>query len=66
MLPELRKQETDLALRELHQTSLDRLAIGDRRTAYVLSAMFALQAPGQAERQFSVLTGLDPNMKTNN
>ena len=66
MLPELRKQETALALRELHQTSLDRLAIGDRRTAYVLSAIFALQAPGQAERQFSVLTGLDPNMKTNN
>lgn len=66
MLPVLREQETALTLRELHQTSLDRLLIGDRRTAYVLSAIFALRAPDLADQQFSVLTGLDPNMKKNN
>ena len=63
MLPELRKQETALMLRELHQTSIDRLEIGDRRTAYVLSAIFALQAPELAERQFALLSELDLDNK---
>ena len=66
ILPELREQETALMLRELHQTSLDRLLIGDRRTAYVLSAIFALRAPDLADRQFAALISLDPNMKKQN
>lgn len=53
-------------LGELHQICLDRLLIGDRRTAYVLSAIYALRAPEKAERQFSILTGQDQNMKKNN
>ncbi|MBQ9337740.1 MAG: hypothetical protein IJS14_10645 [Lentisphaeria bacterium] len=63
MIPELRKQERILMLRELHLTSIDRLLIGDRRTAYVLSAIFAMQEPDLAERQFGLLAGYDKDIK---
>ena len=63
MLPELRRIETGLMFRELQQEIEDRFQAGEPKTGEVLSAIYALSAPGQTERMPAVLNG--PDRKTN-
>lgn len=64
MIPELRKLERELMLRELGAEILDRLEAGDRKTAAVLTAVYAMEVPGGENRFLSALNGAG-NIQTN-
>jgi len=65
MIPELRKLERELTLRELRQEIQDRLQAGDRKMAAALTAVYAMEVPGDENRFLSALSGTD-NIQTNN
>ncbi|MBO4647987.1 MAG: hypothetical protein J5806_07510 [Lentisphaeria bacterium] len=64
VIPELRKLERELMLRELQQEIRDRLEAGDRKMAAVLTAVYAMEVPGGENRFLSALSGPD-NIRTN-
>ena len=59
IIPELRKMETELMLRELWLETMEQLKAGERKTGSVLAAAYALEVPGQTERIQNVLTDSD-------
>jgi len=63
MLPELRKFETGLMLRELEQEIEERVQAGDQQAGEVLMEIYALTAPGQSKQFLAALTGPDNKPK---
>ena len=63
MLPELRKFETGLMLRELELEVEDRFQAGDPKAGEVLMEIYELTAPGQSKQFTAALTGSDNKMK---
>ena len=59
MLPELRKFELELTLRELEEESKERFLEGERKTGEVLMLIYALTDPGQSKQFAAVSTGPD-------
>ena len=62
-LPELRKFETRLLLRELEQEIEDRFQAGDRETGEILMQIYALTDSGQSKQFAAALTGPDNKPK---
>lgn len=64
MLPELRKFETSLMLREMEQEIEDRFQAGDRQAGEILMEIYTLTASGQSKQFAAALTGSDNKQKT--
>ena len=63
MLPELRKFETGLMLRELEQEIEDRFRVGEQKTGEVLMTIYAMTVPGQSKQFSAASTGPDNKSK---
>ena len=64
MIPDLRKLDRELTLRELRQEVLDRRQAGDRKMAAVLAAVYAMEVPDGENPVLSARNGAD-NIRTN-
>ena len=62
-LPELRRFETELVLRELEQEIEERFQAGDRETGKVLMQIYALTVPGESKQHSAALTAPDNKSK---
>ena len=63
MLPELRKFETRLMLRELEQEIEDRFRAGEQKTGEVLMDIYAMTVPGRSNQFSAASTGPDNKTK---